>query len=68
MPIALDAVGGKTMSDLLTNQVTPVANFIVDQLPEVGNAIATDPVLGLTLGFLVIGGVIGLFGRLISRG
>ena len=60
--------GVTKMQDLITNQITPMVTFVVDQLPEVGSAIATDPVLGLTLGFLVIGGVIGLFGRLIHRG
>lgn len=56
------------MQDLITNQITPMATFIIDQLPDIGSAIATDPVLGLTLGFLVIGGCVGLFGRLIHRG
>lgn len=69
MIIALSNVeGGTAMQNLITNQITPMVNFVVEELPEVGNAIATDPVLGLTLGFLVIGGVIGLFGRLIHRG
>lgn len=68
MPMFLTATGGTTMQELITNQITPMVTYVTGQLPAIGEAIATDPVLGLTLGILVVGGVIGLFGRLIHRG
>ena len=55
------------MSTLLTDLGTVATNA----LTFVGNVCETiigQPLLLLTVGFLFIGGVIGIFGRLLSRG
>lgn len=58
---------GATMATLLADLGTVATNVIT----FVGNVCATivaQPLLLLTVGFLFIGGVVGIFGRLLSRG
>lgn len=43
--------------------VTSMLGWVVD----VGNTIVNNGILFLTVGILVLGGVIGIFGRLLSR-
>lgn len=55
------------MSALLTDLGT-VATSVLTYVGNVCTTIVDQPLLLLTVGFLFIGGVIGIFGRLLSRG
>ena len=58
------------MAEKLTaflDNVGTIGDFILGEVPAVSDVIQTDPMLFVTVGFLVIGGVIGIFGRLLSR-
>lgn len=55
-----------TMSSLLTDLGTVVTQ-VFDWVVTVATIITTTPLLLLTTGFLVLGGAIGIFGRLLSR-
>ena len=54
------------MSDFLT-QLTTVATTIWTQVGEVCSTIVETPLLLFTVGFLLVGGAIGIVGRLLSR-
>ena len=56
-----------TMAELLTDLGT-VATEVLAAVADVCTTIVDQPLLLLTVGFLFIGGVIGIFGRLLSRG
>lgn len=56
-----------TMATLLADLGT-VATEVLDFVVNVCTTIVSNPLLLLTVGFLFIGGVIGIFGRLLSRG
>lgn len=55
------------MSALLTD-LTAVSSQVLTTVATVCTTITGQPLLLLTVGFLFIGGVIGIFGRLLSRG
>lgn len=55
------------MSGLLTDLGT-VGTRVLTTVGDVCSTIVGEPLLLLTVGFLFIGGVIGIFGRLLSRG
>lgn len=44
-----------------------VATAIWGQIPNVTDTITASPMLLFTVGFLFVGGVVGIFGRLLSR-
>lgn len=54
------------MQELL-NSLSPIAEWIVTETTVIANTIVSTPLLLMTTGFLLIGGVIGIFGRLLSR-
>lgn len=54
------------MADLLAMLGT-VATSVLTYVGNVCATIVAQPLLLLTVGFLFIGGVIGIFGRLLSR-
>lgn len=54
------------MSALLTT-LGEVATKVLEFVGDVASTIVGEPLLLLTVGFLFIGGVIGIFGRLLSR-
>ena len=54
------------MADLLS-QLALVVTAIMGDITTVATTIVSTPLLLLTTGFLFIGGVIGIFGRLLSR-
>lgn len=56
-----------TMSNLLS-ELSTVVTQILSNIADVCTTIVGQPLLLLTVGFLFIGGVIGIFGRLLSRG
>lgn len=55
------------MSTLLSN-LGLVVNAVISYVGQICTVIASNPVLLLTMGILLIGGAIGIFGRLLSRG
>ena len=55
------------MASVLVNRCT-VATNVLTVVGNVCTTIVDQPLLLLTVGFLFIGGVIGIFGRLLSRG
>ena len=54
------------MSELLTD-IGTVVTQILFTIGNVANSIVSTPILLLTVGFLFIGGCVGIFGRLLSR-
>lgn len=54
---------GSLLADLGT-----VATKVITQVGTICQTIVDEPLLLLTVGFLFIGGCIGIFGRLLSRG
>lgn len=54
------------MTELLS-QLGTVATSVLTYAGNVATAIMGNPLLLLTVGFLFIGGVVGIFGRLLSR-
>lgn len=58
--------GEITMSTLL-GDLTTVATSAITQVGVVAETITTTPILLLTVGFLFLGGCVGIFGRLLSR-
>lgn len=55
------------MSSLLAS-LGEVVSAILDYVGDICTTIVGNPVLLLTMGILLIGGAIGIFGRLLSRG
>lgn len=55
------------MAALLTN-LGEVVTAILGYVGSICSTIAAQPILLLTMGILLIGGAIGIFGRLLSRG
>lgn len=54
------------MAELLTD-IGTVVTQILSTIGNVANSIVSTPILLLTVGFLFIGGCVGIFGRLLSR-
>lgn len=54
------------MAELLTNLGT-VVTAVFGWVGTVATTITETPILLLTTGFLVLGGAVGIFGRLLSR-
>lgn len=54
------------MAGLLTNLATIVTE-IIGWVGDVATMITDTPILLFTVGFLAIGGAVGIFGRLLSR-
>lgn len=56
----------EAMTALIT-QLGEVVTAIFGWVGEVGTIIVETPLLLITTGFLVLGGAIGIFGRLLSK-
>lgn len=57
---------GNTMVTLL-EQIGLIVTEILAWVTDIADLIVSTPLLLLTVGFLMIGGAIGIFGRLLSR-
>lgn len=55
-----------TLAQLLSS-AGEVATWIFGQVATVGETIVSTPILMVTMGFLLLGGAIGIFGRLLSK-
>ena len=53
---------------ILLSSLGEVATAVINTVPNVCTPIVGQPLLLMTVGFLFIGGVVGIFGRLLSRG
>lgn len=58
--------GEPTMSSLIT-ELSTVVTAVFGWVGTIASTIVSTPLLLLTTGFLVLGGAIGIFGRLLSR-
>lgn len=59
-----------TSTDTMSSLLSELASVVTQVLTWVGNVASTivnTPILLLTTGFLVLGGAVGIFGRLLSR-
>lgn len=56
-----------TMATLLSS-LGEVVNAVIGYVGDICAEIASQPILLLTMGILLLGGAIGIFGRLLSRG
>ena len=56
-----------TMGTLLTS-LGEVVTAVIGYVGDICTEIASQPILLLTMGILLLGGAIGIFGRLLSRG
>ena len=54
------------MTELLTD-IGVVVNQIFLSISSIANTIVSTPLLLFTVGFLFLGGCVGIFGRLLSR-
>lgn len=54
------------MSSLL-GQLASIVTQVLAWVASVANTIVNTPILLLTTGFLVLGGAVGIFGRLLSK-
>lgn len=52
----------------LISNFEPMVDAIFGYVKTVCSTIVGEPLLLMTVGFLVIGGTVGIFGRLLSRG
>lgn len=55
-----------TVASLLSD-LASIATAIMAQIATIASTITSTPILLLTVGFLFIGGAVGIFGRLLSR-
>lgn len=56
-----------TMTALLSS-LGSVVEAVIGYVADICEVIAAQPILLLTMGILLLGGAIGIFGRLLSRG
>lgn len=56
-----------TMGSLLAS-LGEVVTAVIGYVGDICTEIASQPILLLTMGILLLGGAIGIFGRLLSRG
>ena len=57
-----------TAMGALLAQLKLVVSAVLTYVGDICTTIAEQPILLLTMGILLIGGAIGIFGRLLSRG
>ena len=62
------ALFSPTAMESLLTQLGSVATAVITQVGTICTTIVGQPLLLLTVGFLFIGGAVGIFGRLLSRG
>lgn len=58
--------GATAMTEFLTS-VAAIVTQILAWIPQVTGVIIDDPFLLFTVGFLAVGGAVGIIGRLLSR-
>ena len=56
-----------TAMESLWSSITTSAGEVLDLVTELAGVIVGQPILLLTTGFLVVGGAVGIFGRMLSK-
>lgn len=56
-----------TMATFITNIVTPVSSFIMEQIPDIGQLILDVPILGMTFGIFLLGGAVSMLSKIMSK-
>lgn len=59
--------GEVTAMQALLTSLASIVTQVFEWVGDVATTITGDPLLLLTTGFLVLGGAVGIFGRLLSR-
>ena len=59
--------GTTTMATFITNIVTPVSTFIMEQIPDFGELILSVPILGMTFGIFLLGGAVSMLGKILRK-
>lgn len=59
--------GTTTMANFITNIVTPVSTFIMEQIPDIGELILSVPILGMTFGIFLLGGAVSMLGKILRK-
>lgn len=59
--------GATTTMAGLISMATPMLELIWSQVVAVAQMIVGDPLLFMTVVFLIAGGIVGIFGRVLSR-
>ena len=59
--------GTTTMATFITNIVTPVSTFIMEQIPDIGELILSVPILGMTFGIFLLGGAVSMLGKILRK-
>lgn len=55
------------LMDAVIQMATPMLSLIWEQAVEVAEMITGNGLMFLTVGFLIAGGILGIFGRILSR-
>lgn len=63
----MDGEGVVSGMQALIDNFKPMVTAIFGYVGNVCDTIVSEPLLLMTVGFLVIGGTVGIFGRLLSR-
>lgn len=56
-----------TMANFITNIVTPVSTFIMEQIPDIGQLILDVPILGMTFGIFLLGGAVSMLSKILRK-
>ena len=59
--------GTTTMATFITNIVTPVSTFIMEQIPDIGELILSVTSLGMTFGIFLLGGAVSMLGKILRK-
>lgn len=59
--------GTTAMATFITNIVTPVSTFIMEQIPDIGELILSVPILGMTFGIFLLGGAVSMLGKILRK-
>lgn len=59
--------GTTTMATFITDIVTPVSTFIMEQIPDIGELILSVPILGMTFGIFLLGGAVSMLSKIMNK-
>lgn len=55
------------MATFITDIVTPVSSFIMEQIPDIGELILSVPILGMTFGLFLLGGAVSMLAKIMRK-
>lgn len=59
--------GTTTMATFITNIVTPITTFIMEQIPDIGQLIMDVPILGYVWGIALLGAAVSMLGKILRK-